>query len=609
MAGLLFLYLGIFVILVMIQFAKQSGFTRHIGSMTVSGYYGAPSVRTADAGGEIPAAAYSLEGGVTVSFGGIEFRLRDDGEFVFLRRNGEKQPLLPQTMGVYGSSAIFGFEGGTQLIFNALNAATTGGPELQITGQIGEEYEGLEIPYRILRTSRIRDAGDGQFVVIAEGIPYSFGQSQLDGSRRVLILGDRDVTAYYRAIQESAVPEQKGSDPENFIIAAARDEVLYNETVNRWRDEVYSFWSSAVRTTDDEDLVVAYAGESIGRGSYQEAMAGISSAFLRRTSWSYNASVYLGRLDIGLRSLSAYERDTAARLSALVAAKSEDLFLESHVIEFCGIRGYNQILDGAAELARSLDSSFISPNLIPGILEGYTEWRTYRFREDNPFENLIESVCLAVYDGIRENTAGDRVLYFRDDRADTEYNLRLGLALDRYGRIPGREEWGALGRSLVVSVLSLTEGGSLPEELILPGAEEVGGDVKIPVAVNPLPGRARIDALSLYRRFPAAAYPHAVSIDIPVSGVWAWTASDSVTVFRENNVLDIAVSFPAGQTHYMLIRGLRPFVKLQLYGIDYRTDPQFERYDSSGWSFSSSEQTLLLKLKHRSQVEHIRVFY
>jgi hypothetical protein len=59
----------------------------------------------------------------------------------------------------------------------------------------------------------------------------------------------------------------------------------------------------------------------------------------------------------------------------------------------------------------------------------------------------------------------------------------------------------------------------------------------------------------------------------------------------------------------MLIRGLRPFVKIQLYGIDYRTDPQFERYDSSGWSFSSSEQTLLLKLKHRSQVEHIRVFY
>jgi hypothetical protein len=43
--------------------------------------------------------------------------------------------------------------------------------------------------------------------------------------------------------------------------------------------------------------------------------------------------------------------------------------------------------------------------------------------------------------------------------------------------------------------------------------------------------------------------------------------------------------------------------------MDYRTDPQFERYDSSGWSYSSAEQTLLLKMKHREETEHIRIFY
>ncbi|MDR0760790.1 MAG: hypothetical protein LBF74_11910 [Treponema sp.] len=608
MVGLIFLYMGIFVILVMIQFTKQRGFTQRIGDMTVSGQYGDSPIRTADAGGESLASGYRLTGNVTVLYGGMEFRLHDDGEFAFLRYAGGREPLLPQTMNVYGSSVLFGFTDGTQLIFNALSAGESEGPGLQITGRFGDEYMGLELPYRLLRTSRTRDAGNGQFVVIAGGMQYGFGSSRLNGDRQVLLLDTGNTIAYYRAIQERAIPEQKGFIPENFILAAARDEAQYNEVVNRWRDEAYSLWSRSVRTTDNEALVAAYAGESVNRGAYQEAMASISSAFLRRSSWTYNGSVYLGRLDLGLRSLSAFERDAAAQLSLLIAAESEALFQESRIVEFCVIRGYGQLLDGIAGLARSLDPASLSPDILPGILGGYTEWRMYRSPEDNPFEGLIESACQAIYDGIKENAAGDRVMYFQDGTADTEYNLRLGLALDRYGRISGREGWSALGRSLVISVLSLTDNGSLPAGLAIPDTAESGEEAGTPDA-RPISDRPRLDCLALYPLFPAAAYPHAVSIGNPGSGVWAWTASESVTVSQENNVLDIAVSFPVGETHYMLVRGLRPFAKLQLYGIDYRTDPQFERYDSSGWSFSSSEQTLLLKLKHRSRVEHIKVYY
>jgi hypothetical protein len=614
MAGLIFLYLGVFVILVTIQFTKQRGFTRYVGSMLVSGCYGESSVQAADAESGPPPGVYPLEGDVTVSFGGIEFRLHDGGEFVLLKSGGEKDSLLPQTMRVYDNSAAFGFRDGTQLVFNEANAPEAGGPGLRITGNFGEDYEGLELPYRILRTSRIQDTGGGQFVIVAEGISYSFGSSQLDGGRRALILDAKDVTANYRAVPAGAMPEDEKSGPGAFVLSAARDKALYARTVNRWRDEAYSLWSRAVRNTDDEALIIAYAGESVDRGSYQEAVAGISPAFLRRASWTYNASVYLGRLDTGLRSISAFERETAARLSALISAKSEKFFLESHAIEFCGLRGYGQLLDGAAGLARSVNTASLSPALIPGILEAYAEWNVYYSQRgnsgDNPFANLAESACPVIYEGLRRTSDGERALYFQDDRADMKYNLLLGLALDRYGQPSNdREDWGALGRSLVISVLSFTENGGLPAELIISGAEETGGNPGTRNIVNAVPARTRIDALTLYPFFPAATYPHAVGIGSPANGIWAWTASDSVTVTQENNVLDIAAAFPEGQTHYMLIRGLRPFVKLQLHGIDYRTDPQFERYNSSGWSFSSSEQTLLLKLKHRSRVEHIRVFY
>jgi hypothetical protein len=43
--------------------------------------------------------------------------------------------------------------------------------------------------------------------------------------------------------------------------------------------------------------------------------------------------------------------------------------------------------------------------------------------------------------------------------------------------------------------------------------------------------------------------------------------------------------------------------------MDYRTDPEFEQYDSSGWVYSAQEQILVLKMKHRSTVEYIKVHY
>jgi len=43
--------------------------------------------------------------------------------------------------------------------------------------------------------------------------------------------------------------------------------------------------------------------------------------------------------------------------------------------------------------------------------------------------------------------------------------------------------------------------------------------------------------------------------------------------------------------------------------MDWRSDSQFERYDSSGWVYYSQEQTLVLKMRHRTQVENIRIFY
>jgi len=131
-------------------------------------------------------------------------------------------------------------------------------------------------------------------------------------------------------------------------------------------------------------------------------------------------------------------------------------------------------------------------------------------------------------------------------------------------------------------------------------------------AAAPVPaGEARLPSAAAGRFLAAQAFlPHAIPLAPeggPVS--WTWTAASSVSITESEASTLISVDFPVGETHYMLVRGVKPFQKIQLYGIDFRTDPRFERYDSSGWAYSESEQTLMLKMKHKSRTEIVGIFY
>ena len=43
--------------------------------------------------------------------------------------------------------------------------------------------------------------------------------------------------------------------------------------------------------------------------------------------------------------------------------------------------------------------------------------------------------------------------------------------------------------------------------------------------------------------------------------------------------------------------------------MSFRTDPRFETYNSSGYVYKKSTETLLLKSRHKSQLEKIRLVY
>jgi hypothetical protein len=576
------LYFTVFITLVAVQFSKRGSFTQKVGSFTISGHYRMPGENEAP---ENPDEFY-LEGEVHVLFGGMDFGVikgSDGRSLSLIGTDGRPFEALPERMIVSEDSAILTFPGGTELVFSSQYSGTS--PELRITGIFSDYVSSIELPFKLQRRSGIQNSGDGRFIVNARGTNYSFGNSQIDAERRLLIINSGGGFVSYRAI-----PEQKVFSLFDFILPEAEAAVAYSTAITKWRDRYFPLWNSIISEQNNEDLVIALAGEALNRGTYEAAVGAVSSSFLRGNARTYESSVYLGGLDQAYRSLIAREREKISLLSRQINEKSLAFLLEPRVFEYLTVRGQLNLIETAAELVETIDRDILALDIVPGILEGYTDWNIFRRGIINPFEDLTETACSVISENIRRTTGSNasenRVFVQYDGTGDLEFNLRLGKALLGYAEAVQSNSWVGIGRSLILSALN--------------GIEETDESA----------AASALTSAKLYRILsPANTSPRAVTIIPQGANVWAWTAAQTVSATQQNDALDITVNFPVGETHYMIIRGMRPFTRLRLYDMDFRTDPQFERYDSSGWGYNSQEQTLLLKMKHHNQTEHVWISF
>ncbi|GHV94813.1 hypothetical protein AGMMS50293_11330 [Spirochaetia bacterium] len=575
--GLLALYCAVFFVLVLLQFSKKGNFTQLIGSMVVSGHY------RLDAGVPADSNEHFLTGDVKIFFGGLEFELEPE---YLIRSDDTAQFILP---------------GGTELAFTTLSAGSR--PELHIDAVFAEGQHEVKIPIQPRRSSVVRDGADGQFTILHNGIQYQFSRTAYALENGQLLLTPDDAFVSYRV-----KPEHRPFSPGDYILAQARNSQTFNEAMTRWRDQNFSYWSQTISLRADDDTVIAYSGEALRRGTYKAAVAAASPDFLAGPRRTYESSVFLGGMDRALRSFTAAEREKIGRISRMINEKSLDFLKESHVLDFFSVRGYANLVNDGLGLIRGMDPAALSMELIPGIFEGYIDFRQLRIQGDNPFEQLINQACFLVSEEIMRDTEKDLVLVSHNGRIDMEFNFHLGKTLWVWAESAGNADWAALGRSLMLSVLALRDNtGAAPAFLELAEngvmTEASGG------AANHTPG-ARISSAKIYRILnPGEYYPHAANLGPASNGIWAWTASPLVSAVQEEGALNISVSFPINEIHYVMIRGVRPFGKIQLYNIDYRTDPQFERYDSSGWVYNAQDQILVLKMKHRQTVEHIKIIF
>ena len=598
----LFLSLTAFVLLSAMQFARHGNFSRQIGAMTITGRYFHDPAEAANPG----PGWMRLDGGVSVLFGGLEFRLADlpglNEGFFLVDSSGVRHRVIPEYVYMTGNEAVFFLPSGVELSFASQIQDGVPGvlPELRITGTFPAGIDAMDIPFRPRRSTIAWDNTRGILGVAYDGLRYRFSRhtQELTDGRLVLLAGTP--TVFYRIMPDVIV-----NDPADFVIPGMESAGAFSAELASWIDRSFDQWGRSMPNNVDQDSVIAFGAEALRRGVYGTAMSAVPPAFGLGPNRTWESSVFqfdrrVGVWERGVRDALETEERKVGLVGELLARRDYGrLFAEARLIEFLASRGHNALIDGIISSAWNMDPSVVTLAASAGVLENYMDMNRRRVGADNPFEPLALRARQVVADGLRQN--GDQVLVFsRNGQADMELNLRLGRVLREWGDRTGNADWAGLGRSLMLSVMALGSGG---ETGSVPAFLTSGANGVLTASAE------RIGSASLFRILDENEFlPRAMPTG--VDGVWAWTAARSVSVTQAANFMDIFVDFPVGQTHYVMLRNVRPFALLQIYGMNTSRNPSFEDlYNVSGWDYFADEQTLVLKIQHRTNVERVRVLF
>ncbi|MDR2602213.1 MAG: hypothetical protein LBC53_07160 [Spirochaetaceae bacterium] len=595
------LYIAVFVILSLVQWTAQDSFTRKIGAMIVTGKYSRDEKGRVNKFEQTQEGEYANPVSVRVLFNGVEFAVnKADLHAYCVMEDGARISLRVKTMMLNADCVKISLEPEANLLSDMEESNIELSFYLQdenetllISSVTPQNVREIEVPFSPSKKASA-SINEGKIYISLSGANWGFDRAMPNLDAGFFTLSKRSPVIAYR-------PHfNKNFNPIEFIATGAMEKQRFDEIVAAWKSKVYSTWNGLIPSVNDEITASAWVAESAERGNLKQAVSRLPNSFVNSASRTYFSSPYLGRLPIALRSKNESEQAAVSRLTALLRSNPEAFLLEENVFIYISQRGYTDLFNEAIRYIKNMQSDAVTEKLLASIFEGWRAWNVWHEDEENPFEPLVSKAKSIISELIKKDEENGDVFIVSADGADVLYNVRLGAALNFYGRNPVNNEWAALGRSFILSSLAYSDdSGVIPAVLRYENgvflAQENAG---------------RLNPLQIYViAAPSDYFPHAVGVSTLIKGVWIWTMSPSIGASFENNVLDFAFSFPPGGAHHMLISGIKPFSKIQIREMDYRSDPQFENWNAPGWIYSPSEQTLLIKLVHRNEIERVKIFF
>ncbi|HUW39749.1 MAG TPA: hypothetical protein VMV90_01980 [Rectinemataceae bacterium] len=598
--GLVLLYIGVFVLLVVVQFSRGPGFSEHIGRLEVS----ATIPRTQ--AGSPPARPSSFR----LSFAGFILAASASSPLQFLAADGSSKPIGIVSLQRSTTGVLVQLDGGISLL-----CSSSGADGFSLAARGLDPGTALLMSYRLSGGAKLVSIGDnirldaqgGPFSVALDGVSLKQGQG-------LVSMASQPAGPSTIALEPMAAPASivSAGGSTQFVAQAPKDPAVFAGEIAAWRDKVWSAlagsrfdtaktaWKAADGSEAfSEQALDVYLAESLARGGYADALANVKAAKERWPGMlSYLSAPFLGGLAAKMPGLETADLAEVKRIGQLIQTKSLDLFTKEHLVRFLLDRAPYAMAQDAFRFASTVDPSQLSIRQDIGVLGCIVDSKSLLDDTANPFLKL-GSVADRIVGAVRKSSQGFFLATDDDGSTDLRLSLLAGSYLVSYGTLESKDVLVGVGQSLVEGALGLSDAqGFCPARLAVKdgAAGQMSGSIA-PESLYP------IVAGNPY-------YPHEVSFSKDIApGVWAWTCSPEMTVTVSGSQEVFHVRFPVGASHYLVLYGIKPFTNIKLYDIDYSPDPAFETYDASGFLYHRPTEALYMKMKHKKEVENIRLTF
>lgn len=602
--GLVLLYIGVFIAVVFIQFARSPGFLARSGRLSVSATWAASARKGPPAS-------------VKIQYAGLSFELSAATPALVRSADGRVSKILPASVDKIDGGARILLAGGGE-IRAVSDSSSAQGFRLSATKPRSDSVA-LVLPCVLSGGAKLSgDPGKASLDMAGGPFTFSLPPTAFDAGGKSLTLSfTNDAAAVALVLKKAAPPAVPTQTPAatqaaKVLPQAPMDPEAYKAAISTWDSKTWFGlssgrwdgaglgWKDATGTTVfSEKALVAYLAEAASKGLLPDALAKMRpAAKANASSLSWFSTPFLGDTIARMEVREGRDLAEVKRLSALLEAKDPSILDEADLVRFLLDRAPYSQAQETFRFMTELDPAKLSMSGLVGYLEGFNAAAALMNASDNPF-GQAEAAATRLVGAITKAQEGWFLKTADDGSSNLSLSIRAGRALADYGKSSSKDMVLGVGQSLVTSGLALADPNGVLPSKVLPktaSASDVSGSLS-PEAIYPIV----VDN---------PYYPHERSFYRELGpGVWTWTSSPSIAVAASSASCIFTVNYPTGIPHYMAIYGLKPFSNIRLYGIDYSPDAAFESYDVSGYLFRKASNALYLKMKHKQDGEKIELYY
>lgn len=448
--------------------------------------------------------------------------------------------------------------------------------ELQISTSYPKTVSSFQIPYKYSRNMNVQESEVNKLVLNNKQKTWDFTATNIQNN--VLTFQSSTAIAKYKIHDE----KQKFTF-ENIVDFVAAQEDVYLSTTKAFKDKLISSFTenAAVSSSISEQVVVSYVAAMAENGKYKNALDFVPQSFKRVTQRTYLSAPYFNSLAAMNTSLDKYISDIHSKIKASASSTSLDIFTTENLAFNLAIYSNPETVLKVLSKVVGLNVEALSLNVATGILKTYQDLLPLNQDYANVLlqavELCLERITLAC------NIDGEKLTLSENDTfLPVSQAVNTGITLMKYGLLTNNLTYIKGGRLLVNSYIA---------------------------------DSSSFDLNTLSMLYPIIAYDNVLYPHFSIIGslkdkkVWAWSCSEDIKFTFEDEVVTLELDFIDEQIQHIIFKEIPPFTSIYIYDIAFRTDPRFETYNSSGYVYKNENGTLLLKSRHKSEKEIVKLDY